>query len=58
MLDFVNNVIDAIDKSNLWIGVSLDLSNAFDSIDHDILLRKQSYYGINNEKKDLVWKLF
>ena len=51
ILDCVNRIIESIDNGNFSIGIFLDLSKAFDSIDHDLLLRKLPYYGINNGTK-------
>ena len=42
----ISNIADAFEKKLLTIGVFLDLSTAFDTIDHDILLYKLIYYGI------------
>ena len=42
----ISNIADAFEKKLLTIGVFLDLSKAFDTIDHDILLYKLNYYGI------------
>jgi len=44
--EFIANTLNAIDNKMTTIGVFLDLSKAFDTIDHQILLRKLKYYGI------------
>jgi len=46
ILEVVDKLSEAIDKRNISIGVFLDLSKAFDTIKHDILLNKLNHYGI------------
>lgn len=46
ILDFTGNVIENLNKGNYTIGIFLDMSKAFDSINHKTLLRKLEYYGI------------
>ena len=45
--DLAGNVVDALDKGMFTIGVFLDMSKAFDSIDHETLFKKIEHYGIS-----------
>jgi hypothetical protein len=45
VLDFINDIKNAIDKGMKTIGIFMDLSKAFDTIDHNILLKKLYHYG-------------
>ena len=40
LIRFVNKVANAVDSNNFLAGVFLDLSKAFDTLDHAILLQK------------------
>ena len=42
-----------IDKSNLTGMVLLDLQNAFDTVDHDVIIMKLEAFGLNSDS--LVW---
>jgi hypothetical protein len=44
--EFINRVYKSLDEREISIGLFLDLSKAFDLVDHDILLRKMSGMGI------------
>lgn len=43
---FIERIYDALDENEYAIGLFLDLSKAFDTVNHNILIRKLSYYGI------------
>lgn len=44
LIDLVDNLSQLIDKNEYTIGIFVDL--AFDTVDHKILIRKLSHYGI------------
>lgn len=50
---FVREISSSFDKNQFTIGVFVDLSKAFDTVNHNILLEKLQYYGIKN--KLLKW---
>ena len=53
-LELVNRLTIDMDNSRVPINIYLDLSKAFDTIDHTILLHKLSYYGFKNKAHDLM----
>lgn len=52
-LELVNRMLKEMDENRVPLNIYLDLSKAFDTLDHDILLKKLSYYGIKNNALDL-----
>ena len=52
VIDFINDVSRAIDDGMNTVGIFMDLSKAFDTIDHDILLAKLHHYGFRGISQD------
>ena len=44
----VDRIHNEMDKKKYPLAIFMDLSKAFDTLDHSILLNKLSYYGIKN----------
>ena len=46
LLSMTQEIRESIDKGSLAIGVFVDFQKAFDTVNHEILLRKMSHYGV------------
>ena len=52
-IELVDRVLHSFDNKELPLTIFMDLSKAFDTLDHNILLKKLRYYGI--EGTPLKW---
>ena len=46
LLRMVNDITKEMSNKNFAIGIFIDLSKAFDMVDHSILIKKMQHYGI------------
>ena len=53
LLNISQKIMDALDKGNYACGVFIDLQKAFDTVDHEILLKKLFHYGIRGTSLSL-----
>ena len=53
ILQFTRNITQSFDTGKFTLGVFIDLPKAFDTVDHQILLKQLKYYGVNEET--LTW---
>ena len=53
IMQLVNKIFDSFEKEQFTLGVFIDLSKAFDTVDHSVLLKKLKLYGIT--EKNLAW---
>ena len=54
LITLIDKITEAMDQGELVIGIFLDFSKAFDSVDHGILLQKLELYGV----QDIALKWF
>ena len=47
ILQLVDQIHQSFEENRYTLGVFIDLSKAFDTVDHDILLKKLQFYGID-----------
>ena len=53
LIEVINNIKSAIDNNKFVCGIFLDLTKAFDTVDHQILLDKLDHYGVRGQTNDL-----
>ena len=58
LIDLHDKISSALDNGELAVGVLLDLSKAFDTVDHSILFDKLEHYGIRGLSLKWVMSYF
>ena len=53
-LEFIDKIIHSMDHGHISVGIFVDLSKAFDTIDHSILLTKSEFYGVKGLSNKLL----
>ena len=54
----VDQIYEAFEKNEYFLGVLIDLSKAFDTVYHSILLRKLELYGITGRNHTWLRVIF
>ena len=48
LIFLIDKITEALDQGNCVIGIFIDFSKAFDTVDHNLLLQKMKLYGIQD----------
>jgi len=54
LIDVIDNILEHLDVRDCGVGICIDLQKAFDTVNHDILLRKLNTYGIRGVMYDWI----
>ena len=53
LIQITERIRESIDNKKFGCGIYIDLSKAFDTVNHDILLKKLEHYGVRDTS--LLW---
>ena len=54
LIEFSDNIHRLLDAGNYVIGIFIDFTKAFDTVDHETLLHKQYRYGIRGHTNNFL----
>ena len=57
IIDLIEYVTTTLDKKKHVMGIFIDLKKAFDTIDHEILMKKLYHYGLRGISQKMDSKL-
>ena len=52
LIEIVENIRDCMDNKMYGCGIFIDLKKAFDTVNHDILIKKLEHYGVRGKSLD------